>query len=548
MGHGARALTLKVHHLRPAPGAKTAKTRVGRGEGSKGKTAGRGTKGTKARYQVPARFEGGQMPLHMRLPKLRGFKNPFRVEYQVVNLDRLTALFPEGGEVDVDDLVAKGAVRKGQPSRCSARASRGRAAGQRARVLGVAPRTRSPQPAARPPSSEPHRRATEGPDRPAPTLDRRGPTAAPARLLESPSTVLPLGASVPVPTAAPRRPRRRRAVRVAERAAGGSSCSPRSLGRSVRPTCARRSSSRWAIMALFRLGSVIPTPGVDYPAIQRCIDNDARTTALYSADQPLQRRRAAAAVGVRARDHAVHHGEHHRAAAHRGHPAVRGPQEGGPVRHRQAHPVHPLPHHRPGDPAVDRHWSRWPASPGSCSRAARQRSSTRTPRCSASSIMIVVMTAGTGVIMWLGELITDRGIGNGMSLLIFTSIAARFPTSLWQIQLANGAGRCSWWSSPPVWSLVGPRRLRRAGAAPHPGAVRQADGRPADVRRLLDLHPAEGQPGRRHPGHLRLVAALPAGAGGEPHRPATTRPAGPPGSRPTWSAATTRSTWRCTSA
>jgi large subunit ribosomal protein L15 len=106
---------LKVHHLRPAPGAKTAKTRVGRGEASKGKTAGRGTKGTKARYQVPARFEGGQMPLHMRLPKLRGFKNPFRVEYQVVNLDKLATLFPQGGEVSVADLVAKGAVRSGQP-------------------------------------------------------------------------------------------------------------------------------------------------------------------------------------------------------------------------------------------------------------------------------------------------------------------------------------------------------------------------------------------------------------------------------------------------
>ncbi|RMI14187.1 50S ribosomal protein L15 [Cellulomonas triticagri] len=107
--------TLKVHHLRPAPGAKTAKTRVGRGEASKGKTAGRGTKGTKARYQVPERFEGGQMPLHMRLPKLRGFKNPFRVEYQVVNLDKLSALYPQGGDVTVADLVAKGAVRKGQP-------------------------------------------------------------------------------------------------------------------------------------------------------------------------------------------------------------------------------------------------------------------------------------------------------------------------------------------------------------------------------------------------------------------------------------------------
>ncbi|MBW3085740.1 50S ribosomal protein L15 [Austwickia sp. TVS 96-490-7B] len=104
---------LKVHHLRPAPGAKTAKTRVGRGEGSKGKTAGRGTKGTKARYQVPERFEGGQMPLHMRLPKLRGFKNPFRTEYQVVNLDRITMLYPDGGEVTAEDLAAKGAVRPG---------------------------------------------------------------------------------------------------------------------------------------------------------------------------------------------------------------------------------------------------------------------------------------------------------------------------------------------------------------------------------------------------------------------------------------------------
>ncbi len=107
-------MTLKVHHLRPAPGAKTAKTRVGRGEASKGKTAGRGTKGTKARYQVPARFEGGQMPLHMRLPKLKGFKNPNRVEFQVVNVAALEKLFPGGGEVTVADLVAKGAVRKGQ--------------------------------------------------------------------------------------------------------------------------------------------------------------------------------------------------------------------------------------------------------------------------------------------------------------------------------------------------------------------------------------------------------------------------------------------------
>ena len=108
-------MTLKLHHLRPAPGAKTAKTRVGRGEGSKGKTAGRGTKGSKARYQVPESFEGGQMPLHMRLPKLKGFKNPFKVEFQVVNLERIGALFPEGGAVAVEDLVAKGAVRDNAP-------------------------------------------------------------------------------------------------------------------------------------------------------------------------------------------------------------------------------------------------------------------------------------------------------------------------------------------------------------------------------------------------------------------------------------------------
>lgn len=104
-------MAIKLHDLRPAPGAKTARTRVGRGEGSKGKTAGRGTKGTGARKNVPEGFQGGQMPLHMQLPKLRGFKNPFRTEYQVVNLDKLSALFPEGGAVSVEDLVAKGAVR-----------------------------------------------------------------------------------------------------------------------------------------------------------------------------------------------------------------------------------------------------------------------------------------------------------------------------------------------------------------------------------------------------------------------------------------------------
>jgi large subunit ribosomal protein L15 len=108
-------MTIKIHHLRPAPGEKTAKTRVGRGEGGKGgKTAGRGTKGTKARKTVPARFEGGQMPIHMRLPKLKGFRNRFRTEYQVVNVDDLGRLFPDGGTIGPDELVAAGAVRKNE--------------------------------------------------------------------------------------------------------------------------------------------------------------------------------------------------------------------------------------------------------------------------------------------------------------------------------------------------------------------------------------------------------------------------------------------------
>jgi large subunit ribosomal protein L15 len=106
---------LKLHHLRPAPGSKKDRTRVGRGEGSKGKTSGRGTKGTKARYQVRPGFEGGGVRLVMRTPKLRGFKNPFRVEYQVVNVETLAEIFPAGGNVTVADLVAKGLVRKNEP-------------------------------------------------------------------------------------------------------------------------------------------------------------------------------------------------------------------------------------------------------------------------------------------------------------------------------------------------------------------------------------------------------------------------------------------------
>jgi large subunit ribosomal protein L15 len=106
---------LRLHHLRPAPGSRTARTRVGRGEASKGKTAGRGTKGTKARSNVPASFEGGQMPIHRRLPQLKGFSNlRFKTTYQVVNTGRLAGLYPEGGDVTPESLAALGAVRAGE--------------------------------------------------------------------------------------------------------------------------------------------------------------------------------------------------------------------------------------------------------------------------------------------------------------------------------------------------------------------------------------------------------------------------------------------------
>lgn len=153
-------MPLKVHHLRPAPGAKTAKTRVGRGEASKGKTAGRGTKGTGARKNVPQNFEGGQMPLHMRLPKLRGFKNPFRVEYQVVNLAKLGDLFPDGGEVGPADLVAKGAVRDGSLVKVLGNGEVSVALKVTAHAFSPRPRPSWKLPEAVPPSSDP--RAREG--------------------------------------------------------------------------------------------------------------------------------------------------------------------------------------------------------------------------------------------------------------------------------------------------------------------------------------------------------------------------------------------------
>ena len=404
-------MTLKLHHLRPAPGAKTAKTRVGRGEGSKGKTAGRGTKGTKARYQVPAAFEGGQMPIHMRLPKLKGFKNPFKVEFQVVNLDRISDLFPEGGTVGVDDLVAKGAVRDGHPVKVLGQGDISVAvAGERARVLGL----------------------RQGEDR-GRRRHRHGDLIV--RMTER------WGADGTVVTGSrPRPDAQLRAcgapVRLPRVFAGSSArAAPRwekedlvlgAFANAFRtPDLRRKLLFVLLIIVVFRLGSQIPAPGVNVANVQSCLDDVAERRRLQP-DQPVLRRSAAPAHHLRARDHAVHHREHHPAAARRGHPAARGPQEGGPGRPDEDHAVHPLPHARPGGPPGHRHRGAGPLRPA-CSQSCQQdllyNNDTTT-----FLVMVLTMTAGTAVIMWLGELITDRGIGNGMSILIFTQVVATFPS------------------------------------------------------------------------------------------------------------------------
>ena len=158
-------MTLKVHHLKPAPGSHTKKTRVGRGEGSKGKTAGRGTKGTKARYQVPVGFEGGQMPIHMRMPKLRGFTNRNKVAFQVVNVAQLASLFPQGGTVGVTELVAGRCRPQGRAGQGARQRRAGRQARHhRGRVLRERARRRSPPPEAPQPHSDAAARRPREPD------------------------------------------------------------------------------------------------------------------------------------------------------------------------------------------------------------------------------------------------------------------------------------------------------------------------------------------------------------------------------------------------
>ena len=346
-------MTLKVHHLRPAPGAHTPKTRVGRGEGSKGKTAGRGTKGTGARGNTSARFEGGQTPLHMRLPKLSGFKNNNKVVFQVVNLDRIAALFPQGGSIDPDSLAEAGAVRRGQPVKVLGTGDLGgvKVDVHGARVL----RVRCREDRRGRGQHHPHLDETVDPLRARP---------CPAGVVSLPGPRTVAGGLIANLT----RPTRGGHVLQAFAAAFRT------------PDLRRKLLFSLAMIAIYRLGASVPGPGVSVQAINSCLEQaQASEPARHLlAGEPVLRRRAAAAVGLRARDHAVHHGQHHRAAARGRDPAVRAAEEGRAVGAAEADPVHPLPDDRAWRSCRAPASSPWPAA-ASCSRAAPSRSSRRTP-------------------------------------------------------------------------------------------------------------------------------------------------------------------------
>ena len=314
------------------------------------------------------------MPLHMRLPKLKGFTNRFRTEYQVVNLDRIAALFPQGGTIGVDDLVAAGAVRGDSLVKVLGDGEIDVSPSRSPRTSSPAPPpARSPPRAAAPPRcSTSHAPRVVGPVgsttrsrlvrllQSSPRLGRRPTDVSHARPAPAPPH---LTASPTVPPAPARRPAAGPPTRSVPRTDGRQEdpCSPPSVGPSRLPTCAGRSCSRCS-------SSGVPARRVR-PRARRLLRRHPGRPRVHRGQQPLragqpvQRRSAAAAVGLRARDHAVHHGVDHPAAARRGHPTARGAEEGGPVRPGQDHAVHALPDGRAGGAAVDRHHRARPLRP-----------------------------------------------------------------------------------------------------------------------------------------------------------------------------------------
>ncbi len=507
----ARAEIIRLHDLRPAKGAKTAKTRVGRGEGGKGgKTAGRGTKGTKARKNVSPAFEGGQMPLHMRLPKLKGFRNRFRVEYQVVNVGDLGRLFPDGGEIGPAEIAAAGAVRRKKPLKVLGEGSLSVALQVSAHRFSGAPSRRS-RPRAAPSTSC-------SPGQP----DGAGRRAGPARhrpLLQSNGPGLP-GADTGGSGSAQRIP-------VGSDHAGPAEEDPlHSRDHRGLPHRGGHPDT----------GRVVP----ERPEVHRA-GRGRRQRGHLLPDQPVLRRSAAPALGVRAGHHALHHGEHHHPAAHRGHSAVRAAEEGRPVGSEQADPVHALSHDRAGRPAGHGHHR--PRRPRP---ALRRLQRARHPRLE----RLDPLDHGAR---------HDRGHRRH-------HVAGRADHRARHRQRHVPADLHGHRGPDPRRGQADPlqrrpgvrghlrvrpghhreRGVRRAGPTAHPRPVREAHGGQADVRRHVDVPAAEGQPGGRHPGDLRIVAALPSRSGLPADRHIR---AGRSSSscRPTWWTRPTRCTSRSTS-
>ena len=451
------------------------------------------------------------MPLHMRLPKLKGFRNRFRTEYQVVNVGDLARLFPDGGEIGPRELVEAGAVRRNQLVKVLGEGELGGRGADRHRAQVLRQR---------------------------PGEDHRPPagTAEPALTPQSRDERRPGPATTAGPAAVPGTTTRHYQEGISE-------CSARSGRPWPRRISGRRSSSRSMIVAVYRLGATIPSPGVSYPNVQECIrqveggENSSVYSLLnlFTGGALLQLSIFAlgimpyitSSIIVQLLTVVIPRFEQLKKEGQSGQSKL--------TQYTRYLTIALAILQATGIVALADRGQLF----GDCSLPVIPDSSIFN-----LTIIVITMTAGTAVIMWLGELITERGIGNGMSLLIFASIAARIPAEGANILRNGGAGL-----RRRLLLRAGHHRqrgLRRAGPAPDPGAVRQAHGRPPDVRRHLDLPAAEGEPGRRHPGHLRLVAALPAG----PDRPAGRhhrRRRSSSSCRPTWSTSRAGCTSRCTS-
>ena len=463
---------MKLHELSPPTGSTRPKRRVGRGIGGKGgKTAGRGTKGQGARDTIPAGFEGGQLPLIQRIPKLKGFKNPFRVEYTPVNLDDLAAF--EADEVTAELLVAQWPGPQGRAGQGARPRGADRAGpGVGACVLGLGARR--------------HR-------------GRRWHRRSISRC-RSATAVRRLGA-MPSPTGSYRR------AGVDEE----SPCSP-GLGNIFRvPDLRNKVLFTLLIIALYQLGANVPVPG-SAGRSSSSSQAEAGSSGVLGFLNLFSGGALVRAGRVRARDHALHHQLDHHPAAGDVIPKLEEWRDQGAVGQKKITQTT-----RYLTVALALMQSTGLVfvfhGHGSCSALGSAANIDLIPssRLQLGAFIVLILTAGTAFVMWLGELITQRGIGSGMSILIFANVVASIPSGGKAIYEEGGALKFAIMILVSLLLLV-VIVFMEPGPAADPGDLRQTCRRAPHVRRPEHLHPAEGQPVRRHPDHLRQLAALHPGA------------------------------------